>query len=489
MNIEETGKLISEIRKEKGLTQKQLAERLGVSDRTISKWERGAGFPDVSLLTPLADILGCSVTELLNGTRSVHGSEEQSMRDAVLVCYQQAKHQVRKNTAKIAAAVVLMMALICAGGFMIHHLSKDRVLFPPEIISEVILDEGKTSGELLLKNALTGVYHHTCRYVMEPYGRVDLHSKNEWQSYEDTVSKALHKKLKSLSAQELLGIQKTETGTLCDYAEMIDGQAVHRYTIVETDAQGEPVFQYKFDLQDRKKDAYLTGCVTTDQLSLLFRNEDTAFAENSCLIVNKGTGVEKEYPLTYRQLSGDPESTKSLLECLFNGENMWVEDDTFYFAVTRFDRGSSAIMGAYDLNRQESLAFLEVEDAQVVNVRQKNGVLQVLVNPKHYADLMLYSMDMKTGEFLGSVPLKLPYEFLADREASTEGYYLFTSDLNDNMIMVLFEANADLQEEMRHYILVGYQPDSGEMLYRSRLSVDTDYEIYGVENFKPEQAE
>ena len=57
MRQTDTGALIAQLRKEQGLTQKQLAEQLHISDRTISKWERGAGFPDVSLLEPLADVL------------------------------------------------------------------------------------------------------------------------------------------------------------------------------------------------------------------------------------------------------------------------------------------------------------------------------------------------------------------------------------------------------------------------------------------------
>lgn len=122
-----------------------------------------------------------------------------------------------------------------------------------------------------------------------------------------------------------------------------------RYTIIETDAQGEPVFQYEFDLQDLKKAAYLTDSVNNEQLSLLFRNKEPVFAEVTCLMLDKTTGEGKEYPLTYQQLSGDPESGKSLWECMFNGENIWVEDDAFYFAVTRYDRGSSAVLGAYDL--------------------------------------------------------------------------------------------------------------------------------------------
>lgn len=64
---EKIGKLISKLRKEQKLTQKELAEKLLVSNKTISKWENGAGLPDISMLAPLADILGITVTELLKG--------------------------------------------------------------------------------------------------------------------------------------------------------------------------------------------------------------------------------------------------------------------------------------------------------------------------------------------------------------------------------------------------------------------------------------
>ena len=54
MNKEKIGKLIMTLRKEKGLTQKELADALYLSDRTISKWERGQGCPDITLLAPLS---------------------------------------------------------------------------------------------------------------------------------------------------------------------------------------------------------------------------------------------------------------------------------------------------------------------------------------------------------------------------------------------------------------------------------------------------
>lgn len=63
------GQFLNQLRREKGWTQKDLAERLYVSDKAVSKWERGLSLPDVSLLLPLAEKLGVSVTELLEGRR------------------------------------------------------------------------------------------------------------------------------------------------------------------------------------------------------------------------------------------------------------------------------------------------------------------------------------------------------------------------------------------------------------------------------------
>ena len=62
-----TGTLIKELREKKGLTQTELAKELAVSDKAVSKWETGKGYPDISLLEPIAKAFGISVTELLAG--------------------------------------------------------------------------------------------------------------------------------------------------------------------------------------------------------------------------------------------------------------------------------------------------------------------------------------------------------------------------------------------------------------------------------------
>ena len=67
---ERFGAFLAALRKEKGLTQRALAERLYVSDKAVSKWERGLSLPDVALLTPLSEALGVGVAELLRGERA-----------------------------------------------------------------------------------------------------------------------------------------------------------------------------------------------------------------------------------------------------------------------------------------------------------------------------------------------------------------------------------------------------------------------------------
>ena len=72
MNTYVTGPAIREFREKKGLTQADLAEKIGVSSKTISKWETSKGLPDISLLQPLAQALGISVIELVNGEQIIN---------------------------------------------------------------------------------------------------------------------------------------------------------------------------------------------------------------------------------------------------------------------------------------------------------------------------------------------------------------------------------------------------------------------------------
>ena len=69
MNLLDTGKFIKEQRKQNNLTQAQLANKIMVSEKTISKWECGNGFPDTNLMLPLCQALNISANELLSGKK------------------------------------------------------------------------------------------------------------------------------------------------------------------------------------------------------------------------------------------------------------------------------------------------------------------------------------------------------------------------------------------------------------------------------------
>ena len=87
MNTYVTGAAIRDLREKRGITQNELAEQIGVSNKTISKWETARGLPDISLLQPLAAALGVSVIELMNGEPIVNRNLSANMlRSKLYIC-------------------------------------------------------------------------------------------------------------------------------------------------------------------------------------------------------------------------------------------------------------------------------------------------------------------------------------------------------------------------------------------------------------------
>ncbi|SUP43659.1 helix-turn-helix domain-containing protein [Veillonella criceti] len=87
MDTEKIGQLISQLRKEKQLTQQQLAEALHITNKTISKWECGKGIPDITLWEPLAQLLGADILKLLQGNLSLNTIDTGNIRRLkIFVC-------------------------------------------------------------------------------------------------------------------------------------------------------------------------------------------------------------------------------------------------------------------------------------------------------------------------------------------------------------------------------------------------------------------
>ena len=120
MNENKTGVFISTLRKEKELTQAQLAEKLNVTDKAISRWETGKGMPDSSLLVPLANILGITVNELLTGEKISEETFSKKSEDNLVVAVQRTETAVKKG--KTVKLFLIIAVIICV--FSISFLIK-----------------------------------------------------------------------------------------------------------------------------------------------------------------------------------------------------------------------------------------------------------------------------------------------------------------------------------------------------------------------------
>ena len=114
----ELGRFISTCRKEKNLTQKQLGEELGVSDRAVSKWENGKSFPDISLIEPLCQILDISISEFMLGKRIEPEKYQEETEKAWIASLDEPllyKIQMIIYILQIAAVAVLQIPLFTHG--------------------------------------------------------------------------------------------------------------------------------------------------------------------------------------------------------------------------------------------------------------------------------------------------------------------------------------------------------------------------------------
>ena len=114
MDAKVTGCFIAQLRKELGLTQKELAEKLEVTDKAISRWETGKGLPDTSLLKPLAEIFGVSVGELLSGKR-MDDSQIKNQADHIIL--ESLSYEERQEKWKGILRYVFLGILVALGGF------------------------------------------------------------------------------------------------------------------------------------------------------------------------------------------------------------------------------------------------------------------------------------------------------------------------------------------------------------------------------------
>lgn len=128
MNQYVTGTMIRRLRESKGLTQHQLAEKISVSDKAISKWETGRGYPDISLIEPLAEALGVSIIELFSGEDVANTNRSFNMQRVKLhVCPICGNIIQSTGEAVVSCCGIVLPALEAEPEDDAHHLQLEKV--------------------------------------------------------------------------------------------------------------------------------------------------------------------------------------------------------------------------------------------------------------------------------------------------------------------------------------------------------------------------
>lgn len=125
MEQEMIGKFISACRKENGLTQMQLAEKLNITNRAVSKWETGKSMPDVSLMLDLCNILGITVNELLSGERIIMEDYQKRAEENLM------ELQAKKEKAQGELNSILKILIVTFSSFFVLNMVLNY--FFPEI--------------------------------------------------------------------------------------------------------------------------------------------------------------------------------------------------------------------------------------------------------------------------------------------------------------------------------------------------------------------
>ena len=119
MNQEKIGKFIAKCRKDKKMTQSELAEKLGVTDKSVGNWENGRNMPDLSLFKPLCDILGISINDLLSGERISKDKYQEKFEENIVNTIDYSTKKINKYSSLLGLLLVIFGLFISLSAIMI----------------------------------------------------------------------------------------------------------------------------------------------------------------------------------------------------------------------------------------------------------------------------------------------------------------------------------------------------------------------------------
>ena len=271
MDAVKTGVLIAETRKERDLTQKDLAQSLHVSVQAVSKWERGLNFPDIALLEPLAELLGLTVSELLSGARNAPAGE-----DLVRSSLQIGKQLSGKARHWRQLFVALAIIVVGLGGFFGYRWVRDNTQWLPQKETVIVpreIDESEIMVSYLMGTDLMAVMDTV--WADDFYGftfRLELWQGEELLDVQDILSASGYTKG--------LGMRH---GSLAFLMELDHKENILHYSLMHGGASSNRV---EYQLPDVKIQGWGRGVLS--QPINVDRETGTVLA---CLSLDTGSGV------------------------------------------------------------------------------------------------------------------------------------------------------------------------------------------------------
>ena len=180
MTSKECGGFISELRKEKKLTQKELAEKINVSDKAVSRWETGKGYPDVTSLVSLSEYFDVSVNELLAGKRLTVEDIKETADENLISVFEQVQKNKKQQNLQVAVytsvlIVVLLPVLIIIGKelfvSMATQIQAENIIFA--VVSTVVGIVLLIVGFLIRKGNVSILHSYHYKNVTD----IDAYSK------------------------------------------------------------------------------------------------------------------------------------------------------------------------------------------------------------------------------------------------------------------------------------------------------------------------
>ncbi len=229
------GKFIAQLRKDKNLTQLDLATALGVTDRAVSKWENGRGLPDISLIQPLCETLDISINELLNGERIAAEQAIKVVEQNVLGVLTDREHEIKKR--KKFSVLCIILAIIVGIFSIAYGLFSSTMLYAEIRGDGYSFSAAKATrkAERVVRLIYNGDYAEASHFI--GFSAKDRDSaKKQWC---DAMSKLFETDLK---------LEQFAISTAIEDDEFIDGDGV--LIVYDQQSQKKYIFDIGYAYQD-----------------------------------------------------------------------------------------------------------------------------------------------------------------------------------------------------------------------------------------------